>query len=138
MARVVLDTNVLVSALLSPGGPSHRIVLLALKGDLQLVVDARIRQEYQEVLTRGRFRFSASLVTEFLGSLLGQAQEQIALPLAGWIPDEGDRPFMEVAVSGEVEAVITGNVRHYLLLRKRGTHVMTPADFLRWWALRQR
>ena len=134
MIPIVLDTNVLVSALLSPGGPSHQVVLLVIRGDLQLGVDARIRQEYQEVLTRGKFRFSQVLVSDLLSALFEQAEEVIALPVAESFPDEEDRPFIEVALAHRASALVTGNVRHFGLAKKMGLRVMKPAEFLHWWA----
>lgn len=133
MIRVVLDTNVLVSALLSPGGPSRRIALLAFRGELQLGVDQRIREEYREVLSRGKFRFDPKDVEDFLSALLGGSQEVIAAPAEGSFPDEEDRAFAEVAVAFQAEALVTWNVRHFRAAERIGIRVVTPAEFLRWW-----
>ena len=55
--KIVLDTNVLVSGLLTPFGPSGEIVRMISAGELILHVDARILSEYQEVLNRPKFQF---------------------------------------------------------------------------------
>src|SRR4051794_4497500 len=54
--RVVLDTNVLVSALLQPLGPSAHLLLLALNGSIRLCMTGSIYAEYEEVISRPRFQ----------------------------------------------------------------------------------
>lgn len=134
--RVVLDTNVLVSAVLTPGGSAHQVIQLVLRGNLQLCVDGRMITEYREILTRSKFGFSASLAEEFLEALLEEAQEILPEPLPGRFPDEADRAFLEVAVSGGAEAVVTGNARHFHAAEERGIPVKSPGEFLAWWARR--
>jgi uncharacterized protein len=67
--RVVLDTNVIVSALLKPDGPPAQIVLLVLSGNLQLCVSGTIYAEYEEVLRRPRFQFTDRTITGILGAI---------------------------------------------------------------------
>lgn len=131
--RVVLDTNVLVSAILTPGGSAHQVVQLVLRGDLQLCVDGRIVEEYREVLNRGEFKFSAQATGMFLGSLLEEAQQVFPTPVPGRFPDDSDRAFVEVALGGQAEALITGNVRHFRAAESRGVAVKPPGEFLTWW-----
>jgi putative PIN family toxin of toxin-antitoxin system len=57
MMNIVLDTNVLVSGLLSPFGPCGRIVCMVSSGELTISLDARILAEYEEVLCRPKFKF---------------------------------------------------------------------------------
>lgn len=134
--RVVLDTNVLVSAILTPGGSAHQVIQLVLRGDLQLCVDSRIVAEYREILVRSKFGFSPALVEEFLEALLEEAQEILPEPLPGRFPDEADRAFLEVAVSGGAEGVVTGNARHFHAAEGWGIPVKSPGEFLAWWAQR--
>lgn len=134
--RVVLDTNVLVSAVLTPGGSAHQVIQLVLRGDLQLCVDSRIVAEYREILARGKFGFSTSLIGEFLEALLEEAQEVLPGPLPGRFPDEADRIFLEVAVSGGAAAVVTGNARHFHAAKEQGIPVKSPSEFLAWWLRR--
>lgn len=134
--RAVLDTNVLVSAILTPGGPAHQVVQLVLRGDLQLSVDSRVVNEYREVLTRGKFSFSPDLVAEFLETLLAESQEVLSEPLPGRFLDETDRAFIEVAVAGQAEVLVTGNKRHFHTAEKLGIPVKSPSEFLAWWTNR--
>jgi hypothetical protein len=56
--KIVLDTNVLVSGLLTPYGSSGKIVRMIFSGDLTLILDARILSEYRDVLVRPKFGFN--------------------------------------------------------------------------------
>ena len=73
MIRVVLDTNILVSALLQPLGPSARIFLLALAGAIQLCVSGPIYTEYEEVISRPRFKLDQATITATLQTVRGRA-----------------------------------------------------------------
>ena len=56
--NIVLDTNVLVSAMLSPGRKAYSILQTVLLGDFQLIFDSRIMQEYDQVLRYKKFGFA--------------------------------------------------------------------------------
>src|SRR3954452_11828772 len=73
MIRVVLDTNVLVSALLQPLGPSAQIFLLALAGAIQLCVSGPIYAEYEEVINRPRFKLNPATITATLQTIREKA-----------------------------------------------------------------
>ena len=128
--RIVLDTNVVVSALLRPGGIPDQVVGLVLAGRLSLNVDSRIMAEYRAVLERPEFDFPKDEVEAFL-AFVERAEWVVADPLELALPDETDRPFLEVAVAGGADALVTGNPRHF---RLRGTRldlaVLTPRGLL--------
>ena len=71
--RVVLDTNIIVSALLQPLGPPAQIFLLTISGSLQLCMSGSIYTEYEEVIRRQRFGFSESTIAEVLKTLRAQS-----------------------------------------------------------------
>jgi putative PIN family toxin of toxin-antitoxin system len=78
MIRAVLDTNIIVSALLQPSGPPARIFLLAVSGPVQLCVSGNVYAEYEEVIRRPRFRRADTIITATLDTIrqktfLGQA-----------------------------------------------------------------
>lgn len=62
MIRVVLDTNIIVSALLQPLGPPAQVFLLAIGGSIQLCLSGSVYAEYEEVISRPRFRLSETLI----------------------------------------------------------------------------
>jgi predicted nucleic acid-binding protein len=85
--KIVLDTNVLVSGLLQPLGPSGQIVRLVASGDLVLCHDPRILVEYQEVLLRKKFRFDPERVDALLEEIKAGGIPVAARPLAIRLPD---------------------------------------------------
>ena len=69
MIRVVLDTNIIVSALLQPLGPSAQIFLLALGGSVQLCISGNVFAEYEEVIHRPRFRRDENVIAAALHAI---------------------------------------------------------------------
>jgi len=128
--RVVIDTNVLVSGLLSPYGASAEIVRMVVAGSLDLLYDARIMSEYTDVLSRPKFLFKKSNVDILLGFIEHYGIPVAATPLSAHLPDPDDRPFLEVAISGKAECLITGNIVHYPIRSKHKMRVLTPRQFI--------
>lgn len=128
--RVVVDTNVLVSGLLNPRGAPGRILDLVLAGHVSLVVDDRILAEYHDVLRRGRFGFEARDVDALLASIDATALHVHGALLAERLPDEDDEPFLEAAIAGEADALVTGNVRHFPARLAQGVRILSPAAFV--------
>jgi putative PIN family toxin of toxin-antitoxin system len=131
--RVVVDTNVIVGALLTPHGPGSVIVGLCLARLLSPLVDDRLLDEYEEVLRRKEFGFDALDVSKFLERLRRVAVATTAAPIPGGtkgLPDQDDAAFLEVAFSGRAEALITLNLRHYPERARNGVVVVTPIEFV--------
>lgn len=127
--KIVLDTNVLVSAVLTPHGASARVLDAVLAGVLELALDNRILDEYREVLARPKFALPASAVHDLLAFLAGTAEHLVAAPVKDPLPDESDRPFLEVAqTAGAI--LVTGNARHFPARARRGLQVLGPAGLL--------
>ena len=128
--RVVVDTNVLVSGLISPFGPPGVIVGLVARGALQLCYDARIIAEYRSVLERPAFAFRLGDI-ETLLSRIGAGGVSVApVPLPGRLPDAGDEPFLEVAVAAHAAFLVTGNLKHFPTDHRCGIRVVSPREFL--------
>ena len=81
MLPVVVDSNVLVSALLSPGGKPAEVLRLLVTGALRLCFDARIVVEYEDVLSRPKFSFDRTSCQDLLSVLLGNGISVAAEPL---------------------------------------------------------
>ena len=137
--RVVFDTHVLVSALLTSDGVCARLLLLAIDGIVVPVVDARILCEYGRVLRRPKFSLASEAVDGVLRFLAETAETHVALPLQVTLPDASDLPFLEVAATTGA-CLITGNARHFpessrTAIRTpacpHGVSVLSPADALK-------
>ncbi len=132
MERVVLDTNVLVSALLNSFGAPGRVLDVVLTGELSMAYDDRVLAEWRQVLGRQKFGFSAGDVEVLLGFVEGEGISVNASPFATELADQDDLPFLEVAHAAEA-TLITGNTRHYPPEARRGVAVLDPTSFLDEW-----
>jgi putative PIN family toxin of toxin-antitoxin system len=128
--KLVLDTNVLVSGLLTPFGPCGEIVRMLPAGAFELCVDARILLEYDEVLRRPRFAFDPAKVEVVMTYIRNWAQPYSTVPLRQCLPDDDDAPFLEVALSAKADALVTGNKAHFPPDRRAGINVLSPREFL--------
>ena len=128
--KIVVDTNVLVSALLRPSGPPGRILDVVVSRQVQLALDDRIFAEYSAVLQRPEFGFPGPLVAEMLDHVWRSAERVRAVSLPLRLPDPDDIMFIEVGVAALADALVTGNVRHFPASKRWGLRVMTPREAL--------
>ncbi|MFH1868643.1 MAG: putative toxin-antitoxin system toxin component, PIN family [Candidatus Omnitrophota bacterium] len=128
--KVVLDTNVIVSGLLSPYSAAGEIVRMAAGGIITLCYDARIITEYREVLQRPKFCFSKNHIYSLLDEIETCGYAICARPLALKLPDLDDEPFLEVAIVAEAVCLVTGNLKHYPAKVRQDALVLSPAQFL--------
>jgi putative PIN family toxin of toxin-antitoxin system len=126
MIKIVLDTNVLVSAALTPNGNSARIMeLIPVNAELQVYFSMNILSEYKEVLSRSRLNIVAEKQNRAVDAIIktGILVDPVASDVP--LPDESDRFFYDAArENGAI--LITGNTRHYPM----DDFIMTPSRFL--------
>lgn len=132
MPRAVLDTNVLISALISPRGTSAALLVELRDGAFELIVSPRLLSELDEVLRRDKFRRYAT-VSE-IASYVDLIRHQATIvddpppnpePLS---PDPDDEYLVSLARAARAHALVSGD-GHLLGLRDR-LSTITPADFL--------
>jgi putative PIN family toxin of toxin-antitoxin system len=125
MIYAVLDTNILVSALLSPNGPPAKVFDHVLNGNVIMCFDSNIMAEYKEVLERPKFKFNQKAVKQVLEYILDSGFSVVPRPLQVEFMDEDDKIFYEVAthVNGYL---VTGNVKHF----PKEPIVVTAVEFL--------
>ena len=124
----VIDTNVVVSALLSKNIQSPTVVLLNLivDGKIIPVYNEEILDEYRDVLIRKKFQFDAEKIEAALNAI--RAGVCVERTVSDWhFPDEDDAVFYEVAMSVEDAYLVTGNIRHFPKVSK----VVTPAEMIK-------
>jgi len=129
--RVVIDTNVLVSGLLSETGPPGQIVGLLFHGDLQPIFSAAILAEYRDVLARSKFGFDRTECELLLGVIKGVGFQVEPLPWPVQLPDTDDEAYLAAAEATNAP-LITGNLRHYPKRGRRSVTVLSPAEFIEW------
>jgi len=125
MLRIVVDTNVVVSAFLTPNGNPARILDQITDQKLQICYNQEILTEYVEVLSRPRFKFSKNDCDNFIQGI--KEFGRLVKPSVSNIPllDEDDRCFYDVAKFCEA-ILITGNIKHF----PTEQFIITPAEFL--------
>ena len=128
--RIVVDTNVLVSGLLTPGGPCREIIRLVEGGQVSLCLDARILSEYSNVLRRPRLAIDPAEADSLLETLESVADFCPTLPLPHALPDPKDVTFLAVALAAQADCLVTGNLRHFPAALRCGIRVVSPAEFL--------
>ncbi len=107
------------------------VVQLVLQGELTLLTDSRILAEYDEVTARAKFAFDTRERRELLGVLSEINEAVVARPMNIVLADNDDRIFVEVAIAGKADAIVTGNVRHFVPRRgKVPVPVLTPRQIV--------
>src|SRR5262249_637842 len=108
--RVVCDTNVLVSAFLNPYGAAAKIVELFLERRLRFYYDGGLVAEYEEVLGRRKFRIPTERIHHMIDAIRSDGELIAGKTRVVKLKDPDDEPFLEVALAGKAECLITGNV----------------------------
>ena len=128
---IVLDTNVLVSGLLNPHGAPGRIMSLVVAGEMTLCYDARILDEYRQVLRYEKFQFDQAHAANLIDEIQSSGIPVAAKPLGFVLPDRDDEKFLEVAIAGRAESLVTGNSKHYKTRSRLPVKIIAPADALK-------
>ncbi|MCD7771052.1 MAG: putative toxin-antitoxin system toxin component, PIN family [Oscillospiraceae bacterium] len=125
----VIDTNVLVSALLKWNSVPGSILQLVIDGDIVPIVNEEILEEYKDVLFRPKFKLNNGIIERLLYRIseagIFLAGESIDIDL----PDEDDRVFYEVVMESrkDVESyLVTGNLKHFPI----EPFIVTPRQML--------
>lgn len=131
--RVVLDTNVVLSALVFRSAPANRLRRAWQDGAIQPLVSADTAQEVLRVLAYPKFRLSADDQQELLADYLPHAASVRIPRPPPRVPDcrdPFDRPFLELAAAGRARLLVTGDRDLLALAGQTVFEIVTPADFL--------
>ena len=128
--RVVADTNVLVSALIFPGGAPEAIYRLALEGRIELLTSRPLLAELGRVLSE-RFGWEAARAEEAVAQIIGIAElVEPEKAVAEIEADPADNRVLEAAAEGGADAIVSGD-RHLTALRSwRTIAIQRPSAFL--------
>lgn len=132
--RVVLDTNVFVSALRSQRGASHRVLLAVAAGDIEIALSVPLVLEYEDAAKRTarEIGLSSRDVDDVLDYMCSVAHLQAIHFL--WRPvlkDPRDDHVLELAVEAGCEVVVTHNTRDFAGSERFGVRVVTPKELMR-------
>ena len=131
--QIVMDTNVLISALRSRRGPSFKILSLVGKGKFEINLSVPLVLEYEAVAKRSRWHGKPSWnhVLSILDYLCAVGQQQQIHFL--WRPrarDPKDDMVLEVAVAGQCDCIVTYNKKDFAEAKSFGVKLFTPKEFL--------
>ena len=128
MIYAVIDTNVLVSALIThnPEAATAKVVRHLLERDFIPMYDEDIIAEYADVLHRTKFPILSETADALISYVIENGVEASRINFEEPMPDEDDRVFLEVALSMEDSFLVTGNQKHY----PTSARIITPSQFL--------
>jgi len=133
--RVVLDTNVLVSAVRSRRGASNAILIRAFQDRFDWLASVPLFLEYEQALTRAELLLATGIRMADMSMYLSDIArivEPVELHFL-WRPqlrDPGDEMVLETAVNGRADVLVTHNARDFAGTESFGVTVLTPARFL--------
>jgi putative PIN family toxin of toxin-antitoxin system len=127
--RLVVDTNVVISAALKPDGLQRTVLLLALSKPARLYLSEEILAEYSEVLARPELQIRKGVRQQLL-QLIRNAGHVIAPTRRLLVTsDPDDNIFLECADAARADYLVTGNQRHFPKFWKQ-TKVITTREFI--------
>jgi putative PIN family toxin of toxin-antitoxin system len=127
--RLVIDTNVLISAALKPTGLQRTVLLLATTKPARLYVSRPIIEEYQDVLARPELQIRKGLRLQFLQLLKNRGYTVAPARRLEVTSDPDDNIFLECADAARADYLITGNLRHFPGYWKN-TKIISSREFM--------
>ena len=127
--RLVIDTNVLVSAAIKPAGLQRTVFLIAISKPARLYVSHPILEEYSEVLGRPELRIRKGLRLQLLRLIKNRSHTVVPTRKLEATTDSADNIFVECADAARADYLVTGNQKHFPRFWKK-TKVVTPREFV--------
>ena len=127
--RLVIDTNILVSAALKPDGLQRTILLLATTKPATLYISEAILAEYREVLARPELKIRRGLRQQLLQLIRRHSRAVEPSRALQVTKDPDDNKFLECADAARADYLVTGNQRHFPRFWKK-TKVITSREFI--------
>lgn len=132
MPKVILDTNIVVSALLRRSYPHHIVYEYVLGGNADLCLSEELWQEYNDVLARPKFaRYpefvqNAATVLNRLAGIAVFYKPSVRLEL---LRDASDNKLLELAAASEADFLVTGNTNDFTMFSYLRTRIISPREF---------
>lgn len=127
--RLVIDTNIVVSAALKPDGLQRTVLLLAVTKPARLYFTDAIMAEYREVLARPKMNIRKGLRQQLLQLIKNHAHSVVPTRTLQVTRDPDDDKYIECADAARADYLVTGNQRHFPKFWKK-TKVITSREFV--------
>ena len=126
--RLVLDTNVIISAFINPNGTPSAILKLILQRKAELCYNSVILSEYENVALRPKFssKIDPLIIRRFINLIKNIGFSYDPPPSSIKFSDDSDRIFYDTA-KGSGSVLISGNIKHY----PKKSFIMSPSDFIK-------
>jgi len=132
MQRVILDTNIVVSALIQKSYPHYIVYDYVLNEQLQLCLSEAVLNEYRDVLSRSKFAHignfvnNAEIVLNHFSKIALFFEPTIHLNI---IKDKSDNKFLELADKCNADFLVTGNSADFTFTQYKQTQILSPRSF---------
>lgn len=127
--RLVIDTNIVVSAALKPEGPQRTVLLLAMTKPARLYLSDAILTEYREVLSHPELQICKGLRQQLLQLIRNHSYTVVLRHRLDVTKDPDDDKFLECADVARADYLVTGNQRHFPRFWKK-TKLITSRELI--------
>lgn len=125
--KILIDTNVLLSAALRERLPERVVLFVAERDDLRRIVTPDIQAEYSDVLRRPKFAMDDETLDQWNTLLAMRAIDVGQPPQSRQFPrDPEDAPFLAAALSADADYMITGDTRTFWTIETSFRHALSP------------
>jgi len=132
MQKVILDTNILVSALIQKSYPHYVVYDYVLNERFQLCLSEALLNEYRDVLSRPKFAHINNFVSNaeiVLNRFIKIAQFFEPVTYLNIIKDKSDNKLLELAEESKADFLITGNSVDFTFTKYKQTQILSPRSF---------
>lgn len=132
MQKVIIDTNVLVSALIQRNYPNFILYNYVLENLVELCMSDELFKEYLEVLNRPKFSKYPDFLNKaeiVLAQIETKSTKFYPTQLFDIIDDSADNRLLELAVKSKADFIITGNTNDFTMTDFKGTKIVTPKEY---------
>jgi len=132
MQKVIIDANVLVSALIQRNYPNFILYNCVLENHVQVCLSDDLFEEYLDVLNRQKFSKNPDFVNKaefILAQIDTKATKFYPTQKLDVIKDKDDNKLLELAVESKADFIITGNTNDFTMSDYKGTKIVTPKDY---------
>lgn len=132
MQRIIIDTNVLISALIQKSYPNFILFHCVLENRFEVCISEELLEEYLEVINRPKFSkypdflIKAELVISQIESIASKYYPRDRFET---IADKADNRLLELAYESKADFLITGNSNDFTMTEFRGTKILSPKEF---------
>lgn len=130
MINTVVDTNIFVSGLLNASGAPAKLILRWLKGQFDILISTEILEDYKYVLFHLP-EIEQNKVTNLLDELLASAINVNIPGILKACKDSDDDKFLETAVAGNADYLVTKNIKHFPYKTYQGVQIVKISKFLK-------